>query len=61
MYEFKKTVRKQRNPDSLPAHLRYLWDERVAICTCDGNVSQQRAEDIAWEQVEQEIANQVNN
>lgn len=51
MYEFKH----KKNPDHqadppLDSDLRYLWEERVAICIVDGKVSPQQAEQIAWEQ-----------
>jgi hypothetical protein len=35
--------------------LLYEWQERVAICVAEG-VSEERAEEIAWEQIEKEIS-----
>lgn len=53
MYEFKQSVfKKRRNPDTLSKDLRLLWEERVAICMIDGGVSQERAEQLAWEEIE---------
>jgi hypothetical protein len=52
MYEFKKSAKIQRSPESLSASLMELWKERVAICMVDGDVSQERAEQIAWQEIE---------
>jgi hypothetical protein len=53
MYDFKKsTFKKRRKPDSLTEEQRFLWEERLAICITDGGVSQERAEQIAWEQID---------
>lgn len=53
MYEFKQSVfKRRRNPDTLSEELRLLWEERVAICMIDGGVSQERAEQLAWEEIE---------
>ena len=53
MYDFKKsTFKKRRNPNSLSIEQRLLWEERMAICTIDGEVSQERAEQIAWEEID---------
>ncbi|OHB52482.1 MAG: hypothetical protein A2Y12_06350 [Planctomycetes bacterium GWF2_42_9] len=53
MYDFKKsTFKKRRKPDSLSEQQRFLWKERVAICTIDGGISQERAEQIAWQQID---------
>jgi pentose-5-phosphate-3-epimerase len=56
MYEFKHSVfKKHRKLDRLSQDQRLLWEERVAICMIDGGVSQERAEQIAWEQIESEV------
>jgi len=56
MYEFKHSVfKRHRNPDTLNENQRQLWEERVAICMIDGGVTQQRAEQLAWEQMDREV------
>ena len=53
MYDFKKsTFKKRQNLDSLSQEQRLLWEERMAICTIDGGVSQERAEQIAWNEID---------
>lgn len=63
MYEFKhKKTHKQRTAaDILDPDLRYLWEERVAICIIDGKVTPQRAEQIAWEQHARNLKNLQNS
>jgi pentose-5-phosphate-3-epimerase len=54
MYEFKQSVfKKCRNFNNLTEEQRLLWEERVAICMIDGGVDQERAEEIAWQEIEQ--------
>ena len=36
--------------------LLYDWQERVAICVTEG-VSEERAEEIAWEQIREQMWN----
>jgi hypothetical protein len=53
MYEFKQNAsQKNKNLNMLSDEQRLLWEERVAICIIDGGVSQERAEQIAWEEIE---------
>jgi hypothetical protein len=56
MYEFKQSaVSKPRNVKTLSQEQRLLWEERVAVCMIDGGVSRERAEQIAWEEIEKKI------
>jgi hypothetical protein len=41
--------------DSLTAEQREVWDERMAICTLDGGLSESEAEVVAWAQIEREF------
>lgn len=62
MYEFKHSVfKKRRKLDRLTEDQRMLWEERVAICMIDGGVSQERAEKIAWEQIDSEVKKEKHN
>lgn len=59
MYEFrrpKQAVRPTRRLSDLTEDEQHVGQERVAICTIDGNVSEARAQEIAWEQIERERA-----
>lgn len=51
MYEFKhKKSKEQQILSAMSPDQRYLWEERVAICIVDGQLTQKQAERIAWDQ-----------
>ena len=52
MYEFKQKI---RNLNLLSEEQRFLWEERVAICMIDGGVNQERAGQIAWEEIDSKV------
>ncbi len=55
MYEFRRPARTaapSRSLTSLTEDERCAWEERVAICTIDGGLPEERAKEIAWAQIE---------
>jgi hypothetical protein len=61
MYEFHKPRQLAPPCRSLPAlseDERCAWEERVAICTIDGGLSEAQAQEIAWAQIESQRATQ---
>ena len=55
MYEFRKPARTaapSRSLAGLTEDERCAWEERVAICTIDGHLPEERAKEIAWAQIE---------
>jgi hypothetical protein len=47
--------------DSLTPEQREVWDERFAICTLDGGLSESEAQVIAWAQIDREFGAMPNS
>jgi hypothetical protein len=50
MYEFQRWPT-PREAGVTDPDLIHEWEERVAICTCDGGLPEPAARRIAWEQI----------
>ena len=54
--EHKKAVLREIRFNLLDEDLRYIFRERLAICTVDAGLSEEQAEEIAWLQIDEAVA-----
>jgi hypothetical protein len=49
-----RTRTTRKSPPSLTPDQQEVWEERMAICTIDGGLSESEAQAVAWAQLEAE-------